>query len=251
VAPTIDRETLNSIAKLNNLRPWQQEKHYLQSLILIILSEYPLAFKGGTYLWFFHRLNRFSEDLDFTATEPLSKELPKKVSENLLLFGVENRTKIITDNPTTLSFRLSARGPLNTGSIDLCHTYVEISRREKLIRRPLSLELSFSAYNLPIKIVSGMSLEEVASEKIRAIMTRDKARDVYDLAFLMEKGIWPALSLVEEKLKYYDLRFSQELFRRKLKAKKKLWKPELAQLVFGPLPTFDKAASKLLKAKFR
>ncbi len=54
------------IAKLNRLRPWQQEKHYIQSLILNSLSELPLVFKGGTYLWFFHGLKRFSEDLDFT-----------------------------------------------------------------------------------------------------------------------------------------------------------------------------------------
>ncbi len=37
----IDKETLIKLAKLNNLRPWQQEKHYIQSLILVALSEHP------------------------------------------------------------------------------------------------------------------------------------------------------------------------------------------------------------------
>lgn len=82
----------------------------VQYLALNGIAEEPLVFKGGTYLWFAHGLDRFSEDLDFTASEPLPSNIAEKVSTNLGLFGVENQIKHITNNETTLSFRISAKG---------------------------------------------------------------------------------------------------------------------------------------------
>ena len=89
----IDKKTLISFAKLNGMRPWQQEKHYIQSVILVAMSEEQVVFKGGTYLWFFHGLNRFSEDLDFTS-EKVPKDMDKKISKSLLMMGIENKTKL-------------------------------------------------------------------------------------------------------------------------------------------------------------
>ena len=112
---------------MNGLRPWQQEKHYVQSLILGILSDFPLVFKGGTYLWFFHGLRRFSEDLDFTSSGKIRKEVPAVVSRNLTFFGLENELKIMNGNGKGLSFRIMANCPLNTSDRDRCVVYVEIS----------------------------------------------------------------------------------------------------------------------------
>ena len=122
------------------MTPWQQEKHYVQALALNAISELPLVFRGGTYLWFFHGLGLFSEDLDFTASEALRKGIPEKTSESLELFGVENALKKITDDEKTLSFRISAKGPLNTEAKDMCVVYVEISRREPVIEKRISLK---------------------------------------------------------------------------------------------------------------
>jgi len=238
----IDAETLQKIAKLNNLRPWQQEKHYMQSLILVALSEHSLLFKGGTYLWFFYGLPRFSEDLDFTCSEEVSPDLPERVSESLRLFGVENTIKREKPMPQAFSFRISAKGPLNTGEIDLCYVYVEISRQETPIKPPTPFTFSQVQYSLPSKLVSGMALDEVAAEKVRAIMTRDKARDLYDLSFLIKnKGVKFNEEMVNAKLNHYDLKFSQKAFEGKLKEKKDFWKGELKPLVFGVLPTFEEA----------
>jgi len=244
----IDKETLQKIAKLNNLRPWQQEKHYIQSIILVALSEHPLLFKGGTYLWFFHGLPRFSEDLDFTCSEEVPQDLPARVSESLRLFGVENAIKPEKPMPQAFSFRISAKGPLNTGEIDVCHVYVEISRRETPMQPPSPFPFAQAQYSLPSKVVSGMALDEVTAEKVRAIITRDKARDVYDLFFLIEnKNVKFNEEMINAKLAYYDLKFSQKVFGEKLKEKKEFWKGELKPLVFGGLPTFE-AAEKTVKA---
>lgn len=244
----IDKETLQKIAKLNNLRPWQQEKHYAQSLILVALSEHPLLFKGGTYLWFFHGLPRFSEDLDFTCAEDVPQDLPERVSESLRLFGVENTIKREKGVLQAFSFRISAKGPLNTGTVDLCHVYVEISRREKPMLPPVPFPFAQPQYALPSKLVSGMALDEVAAEKVRAILTRDKARDLYDLSFLIQnKGVKFDEEMINAKLAYYGLKFSQKEFGKKLGEKEEYWKGELKPLLFGELPDFEEAENMVKK----
>lgn len=236
----ISRDELISFSRLNNLRPHQQEKHYIQALILSSLSEHEMVFKGGTYLWFFHGLKRFSEDLDFTATGK-TEGIEEAVSSDLEMLGVESTCRIFSDEERSFSFRISARGPLNTSEKDLCHVYVEISRREEVLEPTLSQKLDIPAYGIPTKLVNGMSLNEVAAEKIRAVLTRDKARDAYDLAFLFGKGVSPDIPLINKKLEYYGMSFSEEEFGEKLLEKKKIWKQELGQLVFGELGDADSA----------
>jgi hypothetical protein len=235
----INKNDLIKIAKLYGMRPWQQEKHYIQSLILVAMGNKQVVLKGGTYLWFFHNLPRFSEDLDFTTSGRLSKNLPETISESLKYFGVDNALKIISDDEKTLSFRVSAKGPLNTSDIDLCHVYIEISKREKIILKPVSISTKTEPYGLPIKVLSGMYLSEAAAEKIRAILTRNKARDVYDLWYLMNKGYTPQMKVVEEKLNYYEKNFSLELFTEKIKETENFWKKELKPILFGQLPDFQ------------
>lgn len=243
----ISRRELINIAKLYNRRPWQQEKHYIQTLILIALSEEPLIFKGGTYLWFFHGLSRFSEDLDFTVEKDLIGTLPRKVSHTLNLFGVENTFKITTNLERAFTFRISSKGPLNTSDADLCHVYVEISKREKIILNPLSLTIKTEPYQTPQKFIKGLNLQEVAAEKVRAILTRDKARDIYDLWFLMEKGFIPSRKEIDEKMSYYKQPFETDRLEQKIREKKKIWAGELKSLVSGPLPDFELVATKILQ----
>ncbi|PIN98604.1 MAG: hypothetical protein COT90_03510 [Candidatus Diapherotrites archaeon CG10_big_fil_rev_8_21_14_0_10_31_34] len=238
----IEKKELIEIAKLKGLKPWQQEKHYVQALILEVLAEQPLVFKGGTYLWFFHSLPRFSEDLDFTAKETLPKNLPETVSKSLELFGIQNTAKIISNNETTLSFRISAKGPLNTKQIDECRVYVEISKREKIEEKTLSIKLDFPEYALPTKRISGMNLKEIAAEKTRAIMTREKARDLYDLHYLIKKKKAAfSQELADKKLAYYNEKFTKKEFLGKAKEKKDYFEKELKNLVFDELPEFNQA----------
>jgi predicted nucleotidyltransferase component of viral defense system len=243
----IDKETLKKFAKLNNMKPWQQEKHYIQALILTALSEYPLIFKGGTYLFFFHGLNRFSEDLDFTATEKIPENIENKTLETLSFFGVEATAKTIKSDGRGFSFRISTKGPLYTSSIDTCYVYVEISTREKILDPILALTLNFDAYQTPTKIINGMSLDEVAAEKIRAIMTRNKARDVYDLSFLISKNIRLDVETVNKKLDYYNKLFEENAFIESVESKKTIWSKELKPLVFGAASSFEETEKSIKK----
>ena len=64
---------------------------------------------------------------------------------------------------------------------------MKINKREKIEEKTIPIKLEFPEYNLPTKRAVGMSLKEMSAEKIRAKMTREKARDLYYLHYLVEK----------------------------------------------------------------
>ncbi len=240
----IGANRIREIAKLSGMRPWQQEKHYLQSLILTIISDYPLVFNGGTYLWLFHGLNRFSEDLDFTAKGPLERNFITFVSRSINLYGYENEIKILKDDKLGLSVRFLINGPLHSSDKDRCVIYVEVSRREKIVLPSLSLKIDFPQYDIPVKNLSGMNLDEVGSEKVRAILTREKGRDIFDLYYLIRrKNIKFNIELVNRKLAYYNLNFDSSQFMQKLESRNEIYSKELKPVILGDLPDFDEVKS--------
>ena len=231
------KDEIISLSKLHNIRPWQEEKRYMQALILNSLSNLPLVFKGGTYLWLFQGLRRFSEDLDFTANGKLMNNVPELTRHNISLLGIHNELKIIKNNNITLSFRILSDGPLFTGSLDRTPVYVEISRREEIIDKPVALKFDFPEYNLPVRVLSGMSLDEVASEKVRAIYTRKKPRDIYDLFFLITvKGLKFNKEMVNQKLEFYNMSFDKETFIEEINKQEDYFNKALKNIVMDELP---------------
>jgi len=123
----LTKDELAKLAKARGVRLWQEEKRYAQALVMYSLRNWPIAMRGGTYLWFFHGLNRFSDDLDFTQLEPF-EESAEDLRLALELFGVKNSVKVLKDDDYVLMLRISMAGPLYTSEKDLCHVRVEISR---------------------------------------------------------------------------------------------------------------------------
>ena len=207
-----------------------------------------MVFKGGTYLWFFGGLDRFSEDLDFTQNGKISPNIPDIVSRDLELYGIENEMKIMKDDDLGLSFRIAALGPLHTSDKDRCFVYVEISRREPVILKQVPLKLDFPEYQLQVHRIPGMALQEVGSEKVRAILTRKKARDIYDLHYLVtRKGIGFDQDLIDEKLRFYQMIFSAKEFVDQLESRENQFKRELVGTVFGELPEYSSVVETLRK----
>ncbi|MFH1721719.1 MAG: nucleotidyl transferase AbiEii/AbiGii toxin family protein [Candidatus Altiarchaeota archaeon] len=243
----ISKDAIVKLAKINNVRAWQQEKHYLQAVMLATLAEYPLVFKGGTYLWFFHELPRFSEDLDFTSQGTIPENLAEDVSDSLSLFGIQNKIKILKKDRFINSFKFACEGPLHTTEKDVSHVYVEISSRDEVKHETQSHTFEHAGYNLPVKIIQGMALVEVAAEKVRAIFTRDKARDLYDLAYLIaEKNTPFDRELVNSKLDFYNQTYKYSLFEAKIAEKKQYWSGELQQLLARSLTPFGEVKNSVL-----
>ena len=244
----IDSQKLKEISKLSGLRLWHQEKHYLQSIILSIVSDFPLVFKGGTYLWLFHGLDRFSEDLDFTSTGGIKEEFPDYISRSLRLYGFRNEVKIFKSDNFGLSTRFMINGPLNTNDRDRCVIYVEISKRESVLLPKVPLKLDLPQYDIPVKRILGMNLNEVSAEKTRAILTREKGRDIYDLYFLVHrKGVVFDKELINKKLDFYKIEFNSTIFQEKLRGREKLYLRELKPIILGDLPAFDIVCDELEK----
>lgn len=248
----LDKNKITELSSLRDLKPYQQEKHYIQTAILIALSDYPLIFKGGTYLWFFHGLDRYSTDLDFTiqdidtkvSMEDLSKEMVKKVKTKLMLLDdIDCDCKLNTFREGIgFSIKVSATGPLYTTPKSICFVDVDISFREKVILPTTPYSLDFPAYNFPVVIITGMNLQEVLSEKIRAIITRDSVRDVYDLWYLLDrkeiKLTRDVFNHINQKLKFVNLSFDINEFKKKLKEKEANFN-NLNQIVFRKLEPFS------------
>ncbi len=244
-------EEIKNFAKLRGLKPHQEEKRYLQCAILAILYRTvgeSLVFKGGTALFLLHGLDRFSEDLDFTAIQKINWQNTKRaISDGLSAIGIEavvSEKKPIAGEAITVN----AKGPLYTTPASMCSVRVELSLRADVLQKPV---VSTYAPDYPdILPFTMQSLEpvELAAEKVRAIMKRNYARDLYDLHFLIKKGHIPKHELIAQKMHYYKETFSKELFKARVLAVKKAWGAELSPILFGPVPEFDAVASTLLEA---
>lgn len=248
----IDDETLIRIAKFTGLKPFQQEKNYIQTIVLkSIYSNVSreLVLKGGTALSFFYGLNRFSEDLDFTLGENLNlNELLKELGRDLEALNTRSIFKILEDNPRSFSFRVGAEGPLFTKEIERCFVRVEISKREKILKEAEAKELKPVYPDISPFFIPLMNLEEILAEKIRAMVWRTKARDLYDLWFLLERETKVDFKLVNEKLSYYEKEFDKKDFKEKIERLREVWIKELGPVVIGTLPDFEIIKKEVLKA---
>jgi len=188
----LDYEELKNIAQLKRLSLVNTEKDYLQDLILFgIYSNIgkELIFKGGTCLYKVYKLNRFSEDLDFTLTKRLDMEgITKKVISDLMLLNIRGRIKEIKEYRGGMNIRLLLNGPLYRGGKETqCFIPLNISKKEQVLLEPKRESIMPLYREIPTFEVFAMPEEEILAEKVRAILTRQKPRDIYDLWFLLTR----------------------------------------------------------------
>jgi predicted nucleotidyltransferase component of viral defense system len=247
------KRELEDIARLNRLKPYQQEKNYVQMIILnsiYSVSADEIIFKGGTALFFVYGLNRFSEDLDFTLAKKIDVEkIIGAIKRNFELLGMKNKIDKLNNGEVSLSFRVSVEGPLFAREIERCFVNVEVSKREEAVNFNVNEIKPIYSDLMPFSLAV-MAEKEIASEKIRAILTRNYARDVYDLQFLLKKGTKLNINLINKKLSYYNKQFNKKEFMRKLNEKKDIWESELRPFIIGNLPDFA-SAKKLIVASLK
>jgi len=171
------------------------ERDYCLAWFLAALAESELkavlGFKGGTALkrCYFSDY-RFSEDLDFTLTAPVTFDELRAQLEPVyaavrqasgIVFGFNREDRQKHEN--SYSFYLRYEGPLPRGS----DVKVDITLREKLVY-PLQSRAILRGYeeftDLPEnRLLRVYSLEEIATEKTLALAdrARNEPRDLYDL----------------------------------------------------------------------
>lgn len=245
----ITRSELMKVAEVKHLSLRNAERDYLLELILYIISDFRrfFVFKGGTALYKLYNLNRFSEDLDFDVVGKRFDidRLIKRILRSLELTGMSGTIYEKLEYGNEINIRLVVRGPLYNGSKrSMSRITLNLSKRERptLIQEKLLVP---SYQEIPSFELSVLDAREIAAEKIRCIMTREKTRDAYDLWFLLRRGTAVDISIVNKKLKIYGLKFDLEVFYEKLHEKRNMWVRDLKGLVMGTLPEFDDVATEL------
>lgn len=236
----LTKKDLISYKEITGFNLGQVEKDYVQHLFLLNLykkTKDELIFKGGTALQKSYGLNRFSEDLDFTLKKNMDiPSILKSITINMRMFGCETKAKKIKETQIGDKYSVKVKGPLYDGT-ERSHTYIrlDISKRENLLK-PFKINTIIPIYkDLPPYAVPAMDPSEIMAEKVRAILTRDKARDVYDLWFLTQKKIEISFSLINAKLKCYKKVFDLDEFKKKIENREGIWGQEMGQLVPTPV----------------
>ncbi len=232
----IDKKKLEEYARKKNYNLGQAEKDYYQEILLFILYKHfgkTLIFKGGTALTKCFGLNRFSEDLDFVALE--EKEFSKIINTGLKEFYIEFEFEQ-KNHKESIDLTYWIKGPLyNDQKNSLCKILLDISLRDKNILETVTKQIGFLIDEIPVFGVVVLSEEEILLEKIRTILQRNKARDLYDLYYLSLRKILINRNNIEIKT---GKKFDFKEFVLKLEEKKKIWDSELRPLVKS-YPSFD------------
>lgn len=246
----IKREELLRIASLKGLPPHLAELDYLQDITLLgIYREFGnrLIFKGGTCLYKVYKLNRFSEDLEFTAEKRFKpKDFFARLPHIFSLFNINCRVKVESFQHS-INIYLEINGPLYDGRKESrSRLILNISSREKVFFLPLRIIYTSLYQEVRPFDLYAMEEKEILAEKVRAVHQRDKARDMYDLWYLLTvKKVPVDFKLVQKKLLYINLKFSQDIFFRKIREKKNSWQMDLPALLSGQLPLFSQAEEEI------
>lgn len=131
-------------------------------------------FKGGTALRIVYHSPRFSEDLDFDSQLDFPN-LENIVESTLELLGKDGIESEIIES------KMTGGGYLGIIELDGLKTSLEISNRKRSSGEPITIVGDFTA---PYTLFS-LERASLVSEKIEALLSRQKPRDFYDLYFML------------------------------------------------------------------
>lgn len=211
------------------------EKDYLQHIALGALSRKwsaHLVFKGGTALQKTGLITRFSEDLDFTEEKDISPDKPADtVVKAIESYNYPVEVDRFSDKDITAGFRIKVQGPLFRNDRGVCSIRFEVSRRENVIKEPTVEEIDPPYKDVLPYVINVMNRDEITAEKVRAVLTRDKVRDVYDIYKLIEYGAIFETDMINKKLEYYDMKFDVPEFIQRCKILSDRWSKDLRSLM--------------------
>lgn len=240
----MNREELQRYVGVTGYSLGQVEKDYFQHIVLSALSRTEgsiLVFKGGTALQKTGVIPRFSEDLDFTTRDThLSHRICEVTVDAITRYNIPVEVDNMSDTEAALNYRLKIQGLLYKDRRSVCTIRIEISKREAVLRPPEQRELAPPYTDILPYSLYVMHWEEILAEKIRAVYTRQRARDLYDLSKLWEHGTRFDEGLATQKLAYYHLSFDASAFLARAGQLRPLWDRELQSLVQS-IPPFDHA----------
>jgi len=206
-----------------------------------------LVFKGGTALskLYFPDIWRFSEDLDFTATEQLpdiERTLESALADIEAESGIsfEVRNMHTAGEPVEYVQYDAVLGQKNTTGLD-------ITFDEPLVYPIVDHDHAYKdvpAFNLP-----AYRIDEIFVKKLRSLFQRARARDYYDVYRLLEQESFDDTEIVtalREKARAHDVEIAlaQGVPEDDLEAVRAYWEQALNRLVTEEL-AFDMVVERI------
>jgi predicted nucleotidyltransferase component of viral defense system len=147
-----------------------------------------LVFGGGTMLRLCHGLDRFSIDLDFwLQSEKAPPDLPDALKRYLANYYA---IKDATDKFYTILIELKTPRYLRSLKIEI---------RKEVGKFRTEQAIAYSCYSTLQVLMKTVSLPDMMASKVNAFLNRKEIRDVYDLEFLVKRGV--PLNLPEQQRK--------------------------------------------------
>ena len=191
----ITKEKIREIATKFQTNEQNVVNEYFQHLFLSYFYQNKgsekILFKGGTALRVIYKSPRFSEDLDFSASD-----IGKKDIENILISTLEEMER------EGLSTKLMEAKTTSGGYLGIIKfingnykstIQLEISLRKENIKGQVTT--ISGNFTLPFTVFS-LCQNYLVGEKIQALLTRSKPRDFYDLYYILRAN------LISNKQKY-------------------------------------------------
>ena len=239
------------------------EKDYVLSLMLSLLAKCnirdKLIFKGGTAIKKMYFSDaRFSIDLDFNFNEisiaSIQREvtgLIKSTAFNTVEF-VKIKNEFESKKEDVYRCMIEYTGPIKHNLNQSVR--LDFNGRETLlfdIQEKQILDVYES--EMMHVTVPTMDITEMFAEKCRALITRkeQKSKDLFDIHFLLNKGVAVDKILIDRKLDSYRERFTEEYFDRAVHDISSVWKRDLQDLILhGNVPDINDVVSFVRKTLF-
>lgn len=207
----IDQSQLSSLVKKYQTNATVILREYVQLIFLETLytlrGSENFTFKGGTAVHLIYGAPRFSEDLDFTVS--LSQDEAKLIIKKLFVKMAKAGDYIFKPKKTItgLRYMMEIHMPVVAFTIymnlDFSFREFNLTHDKAIIETPFPVTTN--------SIIHHMGKDEIVSEKVRAILTRHKGRDIYDLWYLLSKEAQLNEDWIKQKFAYYgdkDLKLS-------------------------------------------
>jgi predicted nucleotidyltransferase component of viral defense system len=206
----IDRTEIIRLAGELGLTPRVVEKDYVLGWVLAgIARDDALTrawlFKGGTCLKkCFFETYRFSEDLDFTVTEPAQLDRDFLIERFKVIgawiydaTGIELPPELLRFDVYDLKTggragegRLAYRGPIAPRGGDLPRIKLDLTADERVVLPSVIAPVTHPYTDAPAEGITARcyAFEELFGEKVRALAQRARPRDLYDVINLFRHG---------------------------------------------------------------
>jgi predicted nucleotidyltransferase component of viral defense system len=210
------------------------ERDYIQTVFLyeLYIQSNNFFFKGGTCLRMGYALNRYSEDLDFNYNDLPENGIKVLTSASARLndFGIESQIKKLESSLSGFITKLKYKGPLYNGAErSLGAITIDVSCRKEHVKT--TIKPYHPVYDdCPSFVMRCLTLDHLFAEKIRALLIRNKPRDLYDVWFLSATVAFDRM-LLNEKLKLYDLSIKDIDIDHVFSSIEKDWKQDLQPLL--------------------